>query len=102
MHECADARMRGYEGTVQPDLKAPSNEQSCISCIHAFRASVHQAYAAFCALLCLRNSTAAGSTDTTTMPRVTSEKFSRTTGTFPNSRPAPRQTPTHPTAPTRL
>ena len=40
-----------------------------------------------------------GSTDTTTMPMVTSEKLSFTIGTLPNSKPAPRHRTTQATAP---
>jgi hypothetical protein len=36
------------------------------------------------------------------MPIVTSEKFCRKTGTFPNSSPAPTHRPTHAAAPTKL
>ena len=43
-----------------------------------------------------------GSTDTKTIPIVTSEKLFLMIGMLPKSRPAPRQSPTQPTAPIAL
>ena len=48
------------------------------------------------------NSNTTGSTETNTIPIVTSEKLFFTIGTLPNSTPAPTHNPVHATAPTKL
>ena len=51
---------------------------------------------------CRRSSTIIGSSDTKTIPMVTSEKLFFTIGTLPKRKPAPTQSTTHAAAPTKL